>query len=283
MRDIIKTGIMASALGLSVAALNDGKDSLSDYFGESGADPNKDQAAEGISNIYQNFDLDWLIAIGAFITALQINKRLSLRETAYHEAGHTLSAIYFPAGRKIQYATIIGSPTEKNAHVSFYDLPENEELSKEELLNGIMCLVSGRIAEGLFKKGDGAGYGNDYFHANLTAKEILEYFDGHNHLFKGGLANRALESKSLEEFLLRGLLEKENDRFWNESIKAFIQEAEKKARAFFEENYDKLELLAEELLKRKVMSAEQIYDLLGLEYPELTREEYAQNFFWKEP
>ena len=52
------------------------------------------------------------------------------------------------------------------------------------------------------------------------------------------------------------------------SIRGLVEEGQKRALALLKDNLDKLHKLAEALLERETMTAQEVYDLLEMEMPE---------------
>src|SRR5690606_11063415 len=94
------------------------------------------------------------------------------RNTAYHEAGHALVAKLLPKTDPVHKVTII--PRGRALGVTM-QLPEGDRyiMDKERLLNMIVVLSGGRIAEEVFMNQMTTGASNVFERATTIARDIV--------------------------------------------------------------------------------------------------------------
>ncbi|HHN63937.1 MAG TPA: ATP-dependent metallopeptidase FtsH/Yme1/Tma family protein [Nitrospirae bacterium] len=179
------------------------------------------------------------------------------RNTAYHEAGHTLVAKLTPGTDPIHKVSII--PRGRALGVT-QQLPLDDRYtySKDFLLKTLRVLLGGRAAEEIALKHLTTGAGNDLERATDLARKMvcewgmserlgpLTYGKREEHLFLGReiAKHKDYSEKTAEEI--------------DEEVKRIVTDAYNAARSLLQENYHLLERLATELLKKETLSADEI-------------------------
>jgi len=177
--------------------------------------------------------------------------------TAYHEAGHALVAVMLPEADPLHKVTII--PRGRALGVT-QQLPVDDKhtYSREYLEATITVLMGGRISEELQIDKITTGAGNDLERAtDLARKMVCEW----------GMSEKLgpLTFGKKEEAIFLGR-EIAQHRDFSEStaqeidveVKSIVLAGYEKARGILEENSDALIRIAEALLEREVLDAEQI-------------------------
>jgi len=179
------------------------------------------------------------------------------RATAYHEAGHALVAITVPGADPLHKVTII--PRGRALGVT-QQLPVDDRhtYSREYLKASIAVLMGGRVAEELKLDRLTTGAGNDFERAtDMARKMVCEW----------GMSEKLgpLTFGKQEEQIFLGR-EIAQHRDYSEAtaveidreVKVFVMEGYNTARQIVEEKDSILTAIAEALLEREVLDAEQL-------------------------
>jgi len=179
------------------------------------------------------------------------------RNTAYHEAGHTLVAKLLPETDPIHKVTII--PRGRALGLT-QQLPIDEKhtYSKDYLMNNITVLMGGRVAEELIFQHTTTGAGNDIERATeLARKMVCEW----------GMSERlgplAFGKKEEQIFLGREIAQHKDYSEKtaieiDEEITSIVTQCYERSKKLLSENIDILKRLAETLLEKEVLDGDQI-------------------------
>ncbi|ARS50427.1 MULTISPECIES: ATP-dependent zinc metalloprotease FtsH [Ectopseudomonas] len=185
--------------------------------------------------------------------------------TAYHEAGHAIVGRLVPEHDPVYKVSII--PRGRALGVTMF-LPEEDRysLSKRALISQICSLFGGRIAEEMTLGFDGVttGASNDIMRATQLAKNMVT---------KWGLSEKLGPLMYAEEegevFLGRSMgsqhsnVSGETAKQIDEEVRRIIDECYATAKKLLVENRDKLDAMAEALMKYETIDAEQIDDIMN--------------------
>ncbi len=96
--------------------------------------------------------------------------------TAYHEAGHALTATVLPKAQKVQKVTII--PRGKAAGYTFHSDGDNDAITKtrEEFMSSITVLFGGYVVEETVFGDVSTGASNDLAKATETARDMVKKY-----------------------------------------------------------------------------------------------------------
>ena len=187
------------------------------------------------------------------------------KTTAWHEAGHTLVAALLPHGSvdPIHKVTII--PRGRALGVTHF-LPEQDKLSYDQNNAEGMIAVSlgGRIAEEIEFAGlKSTGAGNDLAKSSeLARKMVCEW----------GMSDRlgpiTFGRETHEPFLGRDISQSQNyseatSQAIDDEVHRIVTTQYRRARALLEENYDVLARIANALIEREVLTADEVRDLVA--------------------
>lgn len=188
--------------------------------------------------------------------------------TAYHEAGHAIVGRLVPSHDPVYKVSII--PRGRALGVTMF-LPEEDKYSqsKEYLESNISSLFGGRIAEELTLGKDKVttGASNDIERATDLARNMVT---------KWGLSERLGPLTYTEEdgevFLGRSMtqhkaISDETTHIIDEEIRSLIDRNYERAEKILKENRDKLDLMAEALMKYETIDTEQIDDIMEGKVP----------------
>ena len=184
--------------------------------------------------------------------------------TAYHEAGHAIVGMNLPEHDPLYKVTII--PRGRALGVTFF-LPEEDRYSysKQRLESQITSLFGGRIAEELVFGPDAVttGASNDIERATALARNMVT---------KWGLSDRlgplTYADESGEVFLGRSVTQHkqvsdETAHLIDEEVRRVIDTNYKRARGILEVNRDKLDVMAQALMKYETLTEDQLKDILA--------------------
>ena len=179
---------------------------------------------------------------------------------AYHEAGHALLGVLVPQSDLVHKVSII--PRGHAALGYTLQLPSEDRyiLTKDELLARMTGILGGRIAEEIVFNHLSTGAHNDFEKVTDLARRMVCQYG-----MSEALGPLVYGRSTGEVFLGRDYHEEKNYseqtaiQIDNE-IRSIVQGCYDRARKLLEDNRDKLDSLAQELMKREVMDAEEIRD-----------------------
>ena len=198
------------------------------------------------------------------------------RLTAYHEAGHTLVNLFSKHTEPLHKVTIIPRGMAMGATMF---LPETDryDITENEAYDMMAMGMGGRCAEQLIFNELTSGGSMDIQQATNMAKRMvcewgmskklgpLNYAARQDHIFLGRDITRT-EGVSPET-------EREIDL----EVRRIVDAAETRAMDILTEHKDKLVKLAEELLERETMNADEVYELLDLPKRVLSDEPFKKD------
>ena len=189
------------------------------------------------------------------------------RLTAYHEAGHALVGMFCENATPLHKITII--PRGAAYLGATMHLPEQDQvhLSRKELLDHIAVCIGGRLAEEMIFDDVTTGASMDIMQATDIARKMvcqwgmsqkmgfINYAGAREHIFLGRDLTRS------EDY------GQETAREIDLEVRLIIDAAYERVRDILHTNLDKLKLLADTLLEKETMNAEEVYALLEMEMP----------------
>ncbi|AXM96517.1 ATP-dependent zinc metalloprotease FtsH [Pseudomonas plecoglossicida] len=187
------------------------------------------------------------------------------QNTAYHEAGHAIVGRLVPEHDPVYKVSII--PRGRALGVTMF-LPEEDRysLSKRALISQICSLYGGRIAEEMTLGFDGVttGASNDIMRASQIARNMVT---------KWGLSEKLGPLMYAEEegevFLGRSAASQhasvsgETAKLIDSEVRSIIDQCYATAKQLLTDNRDKLDAMAEALMKYETIDAEQIDDIMS--------------------
>jgi len=183
------------------------------------------------------------------------------RNTAYHEAGHTVVAKLMPKTDPVHKVTII--PRGRALGVTM-QLPEQDRYSmdREMLLQNIAVLFGGRIAEEIFMGQMTTGASNDFERATDIARNMVTrwgmsdelgpmvYGENEGEVFLG---RSVTVHKNVSETTMQKV---------DAEIRRIVDQQYQLARRLIEQHRDKVETMAKALLEWETLDADQINDIM---------------------
>jgi len=187
------------------------------------------------------------------------------RITAYHEAGHAIVGRLCPTHDPVYKVTII--PRGRALGVTMF-LPEEDTYmqSKEYLLGRIATLFGGRIAESIINGNQGitTGASNDIEVATGIATNMVTKWG-----FSDALGTIKYGEDEGSPFLGRSvsnpapIRSDQTSKLIDSEVKAIIDSCYKRAEKLLKQNLDKLNVMADALLKYETIDADQIDDIMA--------------------
>ena len=171
------------------------------------------------------------------------------RLTAYHEAGHAIVSWFLPTQKDVKEISII--PRGMAGGYTMYKSDEDKSyVSKTEMEERLIALLGGRAAEKLALDDISTGASNDIEVATQIAKDMVT---------KYGM-NDTIGPMSLKdengEYPLEMFGKDIGDKIGKE-VKGLIDTAYRDAQTILKKNMNKLEEVAETLLRQEKINAEQ--------------------------
>lgn len=168
--------------------------------------------------------------------------------TAYHEAGHAIVSKYLPTQQDVKEVSII--PRGVAGGYTMYKTNEDKYyISRTEMQEKLIALLGGRAAEKIALNDISTGASNDIEVATEVAKDMVTVYG-----MSDTIGPIALKPKDPYEPNLFG----ENiEAAIGAEVKKLIDAAYVQAQEIILANMDKLHAVAEKLLEREVISAEE--------------------------
>ena len=175
---------------------------------------------------------------------------------AYHEAGHAVVSRFLPTQDAVHQISIV--PRGMAGGYTMYRPTEDKSfMSKSEMLEQIVSLLGGRVAEQLILNDISTGASNDIERASKIARSMVT---------KYGMSDRIgaimLGQNEEEVFLGRDISQgkgysEETAGIIDEEVKAIIDNAYKTAEDILKANIDKLHAVAGVLLEKEKIDGEE--------------------------
>ena len=182
------------------------------------------------------------------------------RITAYHEAGHAVAMYHLETADPVHYITVI--PRGRSLGTT-WSLPgeERNHLTRNEMYEDIIGLLGGRVAEEIVFRDITTGASNDIDRASETARNMVARFGmsknigtisyhSEDEVFIGGSYGK---TKSYSEQVAGRI---------DDEVKAVIDAAYDKCTTILTENREKLDAVAEFLIKHESMTGDQFKTLM---------------------
>ena len=189
------------------------------------------------------------------------------RLTAYHEGGHAICTFYCPSQDKVHQVSIIPRGMAGGYTMS---LPEHDKsfVSKKEMLENIITLLGGRVAEKLILDDISTGASNDIERATNTARSMVTKYG-----FSDKLGPIVYGHDQGEVFLGRDFSSTPNysDNVAAEidaEIREIIEDSYEKAKDILEQHLDQLHLVAKYLMQFEKVEAADFEKLMKGELTE---------------
>jgi cell division protease FtsH len=191
------------------------------------------------------------------------------RLSAYHEAGHAVAAYYTPECDPLHKVTIV--PRGRALGLTF-SMPEDDRhnYAKAYLLAQLVYAYGGRVAEQLIFGPDKitTGAGNDIERATALARRMVGEWGMSETVGPMNVEDRGEEIFLGRELVERRAVSQRLSQLVDEETRALLDRAYNDAKRLVSEHIDKLHALANALLTRETLDADEIKTVLeGGELP----------------
>ncbi len=184
------------------------------------------------------------------------------RNTAYHEAGHTLVAKMIPGTDPIHKVTII--PRGRALGLT-QQLPVDEKHTypKKYLLGNLAVLMGGRVAEELVLKEMTTGAGNDIERATETARKMVCEWGMSEELGPLSFGQKEEQIFLGREFAQHRDYSEDTAVLIDKEVRRIVSDAHKRARNILEKHIDSLHAVAQALLDKETLTQSDIDALVA--------------------
>ena len=183
-------------------------------------------------------------------------------KTAYHEAGHTLTAWHLDGAHVVHKVTII--PRGRALGVTQY-VPNEDRLSisKRELDHQLIVLLGGRAAEKLIYNETCVGAENDLERATSIARRMVTHWG-----MSPKIGPVSYKTSDEDPFLGREMhkqrqFSEHTQELIDEEVARILLEADQKAEQLLREYRDDLDKIAKALLEHEELGESELTDLIG--------------------
>ena len=182
--------------------------------------------------------------------------------TAFHEAGHAVTTFYIENYDPVKEISIIPRGLGAGGYTWWTPQEENYD-SKQDMLNLLLSLFGGRVAEALALGDISTGASNDLQRASEICRGMVKkygmtdaigpvvYDEGNNQVFLGkdyGQVNNYSEATSARI---------------DAEVERLMREAYDKTESILKEHYDKLELVATTLIEKEKIDGKAFLSLMN--------------------
>ena len=195
------------------------------------------------------------------------SRRITPREkklTAYHEAGHALATLHCEFSTPLHKVTII--PRGQALGMTMM-MPDEDVYtrSRKELMDEMVVLLAGRVAEQMIFDDMNSGAANDIERATKIARMMvctfgmndsigpIHYGDRHEHV------HVRIDAQPADSY------SQETAREIDIEVKALVKDALNRCQQLLNKYRYQLEKLAQELLDKETLTVEEVYKLLDME------------------
>lgn len=200
--------------------------------------------------------------------------------TAYHEAGHAVASYYVEGHDPVREISIVPRGLGAGGY-TWYTPQEENYNSRNDMLNDLISMFGGRVAEAVALDDISTGASNDLQRATEIVRDMVVKYG-----MSDDLGPVVYDSGNGEVFLgkdyghVNNYSEQTSARIDSE-VEKIMREAYAKTMSILKEHYDKLELVAETLIKKEKISGEEFENLmkngtLEVEAVEASTEELPQ-------
>ncbi|MCH5317267.1 MAG: ATP-dependent zinc metalloprotease FtsH [Eubacterium sp.] len=181
--------------------------------------------------------------------------------TAYHEAGHAVAAFYLENHNPVQEISIIPRGLGAGGYTMYREEEENYN-SKNEMLDLVVSMLGGRVAEAISLDDISTGASNDLQRSTQICRDMVAKYG-----MSDSIGPVVYSDESSEVFLGRDFGHVNNyseatSARIDQEIEKMMRMAYKKTESILTEHNDKLVLVAETLLEREKISGVEFESLM---------------------
>ena len=194
--------------------------------------------------------------------------------TAFHEAGHAVSAYYTEGHDPVKEISIIPRGLGAGGY-TWYTPQEENYNSRKEMLDNLVSMFGGRVAEALALDDISTGASNDLQRATEIVRDMVIKYG-----MSDSIGPVVYDSGNGEVFLgkdyghVNNYSEETSARI-DAEVEKSMRQAYDKTVEILKEHYDKLELVANALLKKEKINGEEFENLMKYGTLEAPKDETA--------
>ncbi len=179
---------------------------------------------------------------------------------SYHEIGHALAAAILPHADPVHKISII--PTTKGALGYTMQLPTEDKylVSKEEMLDKVCVMLSGRCAEEIAVGRISTGAANDIERATKMVRQMVTLY-GMSDEF-GMMALESAGSRYLDGTPIK-MCSNETYTKVDDIVQTIINEQHKRGTKILNDNIDALKKATQYLLENETITGDKFMEILG--------------------
>jgi cell division protease FtsH len=191
----------------------------------------------------------------------RLQSDLDRKMTAYHEAGHAVVSYYSLYADQVHRISIVSRGMALGYTLS---PPEKDRLheTKSQLIDQIAVTMGGRAAEQLIFKELTSGASNDIDQATRIARYMVMEF-GMSSLGPINFGPNMDVTEWGKSLMEQNTISQEMQGAIDREIKKFLDEGYKEAEKILKEHKDKIDLVAQELIKKETVESEEFEILMG--------------------
>ncbi len=181
--------------------------------------------------------------------------------TAYHESGHAVVSYYLETHDPVKEISIIPRGLGAGGYTAYQPQEENYT-SKQDMLEYLISLLGGRVAEALALNDISTGASNDLQRATQICRDMVARYG-----MSDEIGPVVFDNDSGEVFLgrdyghINNYSERTSSRI-DAEIERLMRQAYDKTVEILKEHYDKLELVAETLMEKEKLTGEDFASLM---------------------
>lgn len=184
--------------------------------------------------------------------------------TAYHEAGHAVVSYYLDKHDPVKEISIVPRGLGAGGY-TWYRSQDEDMQSREQMLEFLVSLLGGRVAEAISLDDISTGASNDLERASQICRVMVTKYG-----MSDGIGPVVYKDSSDDYFYEKNYSEATAERI-DKEIEKMLRNAYEKTESILKEHNEKLILVAETLIEKEKISGEQFKSLM--ETGELPAEE----------
>jgi len=179
------------------------------------------------------------------------------RRTSYHEGGHTLLALYAPGAKPLHKVTIVPRGSALGVTWRLSDKDEVDR-SRQQLKAELAVMMAGRAAEEVIFGEDGVTTGaeSDFQNATHFAQKMVAQWGMSD---KVGMVYHSLKQDG------SSLVSPEQRNLIDSEVKELLKASYEYAKATLKEHEKELHDVAEALLERETLSADEVKEIIHMD------------------
>ena len=209
---------------------------------------------------------DFLDAIDRIIGGLERKSKIippgEKRTIAFHEAGHATVSWFLPNANPLLKVTII--PRGKALGAAWYVPEERQIMTKEQMMDEMASLIGGRVAEEIINNKISSGALNDLERLTKMAYAMVAYYG-----MSDKVGNISYYNFQEDGYQLSKPFSEKTAEMIDAETKALIDKAHLMAKEVLENHMEGFKQLAQLLLEKEVIFAEDLERIYGPRVKEL--------------